>query len=115
MISDPTHDSPDLIDERDPTDPSHFDPRPGEPAVLPGITLPTDLPPGWTIDANGAVVPPPASSPGLPRPVVTLPKITVTPPPAPARSSASSGAAVLAVLGGLLAFGWALTRLRGFA
>lgn len=75
LITDPNHESPDVIDQRDPNDPSHFDPKPGEPSVTPGITLPTTIPDGWTIDENGAMVP--LAEPTDP-PVTVLPEITIT-------------------------------------
>jgi hypothetical protein len=72
--TDPNHESPDIIDRRAPDDPSHWWPRPGDPSVLPGITLPPELERGWTIAADGSVVPPDAPE----TPVTVLPEITIT-------------------------------------
>lgn len=92
MFTDPNHESPDVIDQRDPADPSHWDPRPGEPGVVPGITLPAELPEGWTLAPDGSAVPPDAAA----APVVTvLPEMTIT-------ASAPSSVAPL-LLGGAAA------------
>lgn len=77
LLTDPRAESPDVIDERDPADPSHFDPKPGDPSVTPGITLPTTIPPGWTIAADGSMVPL-AEDPAPVGGVVTLPEMTIT-------------------------------------
>ncbi len=81
MKTDPTHESPDLIDRRDPFDPSRFDPRPGEPAVRPGVLLPTMLDSGWTIAPDGSLVPPPEAPPAAPSPAVEVPEQTITASP----------------------------------
>lgn len=97
MKTDPNHESPDVIDQR-----TRGNVLPTDPIVLPGITLPTTLPAGWTIDADGAEVPLPAPVP------LTIPEITIAATPAPAASSSSSTGAL--VLLGLFAAGWALVR-----
>ncbi len=79
LITDPNAESPDIIDERDRTDPTHFDPKPGDPSVTPGITLPTTIPPGWTIDATGVMVPLSDDAGG--GNVITLPEMTITASP----------------------------------
>lgn len=87
LRTDPNAESPDVIDERDPTDPSHLDPRPGEPSVTPGITLPTVIPPGWTLAADGSMVP---LEDAPPTPVTTLPNMTIAASP----PSSSTGAII---------------------
>jgi hypothetical protein len=115
MKTDPTHESPDLIDQRPADDPTRFNPKFGDPRVRPGITLPTELPPGWTLNADGSPEPPP-EAPAAPHPpslkapttpgVVTLPPVTITPAPAPAPTIApGSHLGMLLALGLLVAFG----------
>jgi hypothetical protein len=98
MITDPNAESPDLIDQRDPNDPSHFDPKPGDPSVTPGITLPTTIPAGWTIAADGSMVPLAEAPP----PVITLPEMTITGSPPPSGNGPGValliGAAVIVAL-----------------
>lgn len=98
MKTDPNHESPDIIDQRTRSDWSGDDPL-----VLPGITLPTTLPAGWTLDENGGVVPPPAPTE---TPRLTVPELTITPSPS-SSSSSSTGALVLL---GLFAAGWAVVH-----
>ena len=73
LVTDPNHESPDVIDRRSPDDPTRFDPRPGDPSVKPGVLLPATLPLGWTIDTDGSLIPPPE-----PTPTVTIPEVTIT-------------------------------------
>ncbi len=75
LITDPNAESPDVIDQRPSTDPTHFDPKPGDPSVTPGITLPTTIPEGWTIAADGSMVP----LDDEPEPkITTIPELTIT-------------------------------------
>jgi hypothetical protein len=81
LITDPAHESPDVIDQRTNDDPTLNGQRPGDPRVLPGITLPTTIPQGWTIDASGAMVPlddEPATSAAPTDQVTVLPEMTIT-------------------------------------
>ena len=102
LITDPNAESPDVIDQRDPADPSHLDPKPGDPSVTPGITLPTVIPPGWTIAADGSMVPLAEDS----TPVTVLPEMTIT---GSVPSSSGHGAIIVAVVAvtAFLGFWWA--------
>jgi len=102
MRSDPNAESPDLIDERSPDDPSHFDPKPGDPSVTPGITLPTTLPEGWTLAPDGSMVP----LTEAPTPVTVLPEMTITASP----PSSSRGAIIVAVVAMTAFFGYLWAR-----
>jgi hypothetical protein len=102
MKTDPNAESPDIIDQRDPSDPSHFDPKPGDPSVTPGITLPTTIPDGWTIAPDGSMVPlaEPAPAP------ILLPEMTITASP----PSSGTGAIVAVVIAVTAFFGFLWAR-----
>ena len=100
LLTDPNHESPDVIDQRPPDDPTHFDPRPGEPSVTPGILLPGVLPSGWTIGPDGSMTPL-EPAPGA------LPVVNVQ-GPVPSSSVGLLVAGACAVVGFLIAW-----RLRG--
>ncbi len=102
MKTDPNAESPDLIDQRDPADPSHFDPKPGDPSVTPGITLPTTLPEGWTIAPDGTMVP--LAEPE-PTPIV-IPEMIITAAP-PAASGTGAIVAIVIAVTAFFGFLWA--------